>query len=59
MVFGVKIIDGLDQSDAADLKQVVHVLAAANEFLNHGQHQPEISGNELLACVGVAVLCGG
>ena len=57
VVFGVKIIDGLDQADAADLKQVVHVLTAADEFLDHGQHQPEVAGNELLACVSVAVLC--
>ena len=46
-----------DQTDAADLKQIVHVLAAADEFLDHGQHQPEVAGNELLACVSVAVLC--
>ena len=57
MVFGVEIIDGLDQTDAADLKQVVYVFTAADEFLDHGQHQPEVAGNELLACVGVAVLC--
>ena len=57
MVFGVKMIDGLDQTDAADLKQVVYVFTAADEFLDHGQHQPEVAGNELLACVSVAVLC--
>lgn len=57
MVFGVKIVDCLDQTDAADLKQIVHVLAAADEFLDHGQHQPEVAGNELLARVSVAVLC--
>ena len=57
VVFGVKIVDGLDQTDAADLKQIVHVLAAADEFLDYGQHQPEVAGNELLARVSVAVLC--
>lgn len=57
MVLRVEIVDGLDQPDTADLKQVVRTLAAAGEFLDHGQHQPEVSCDELLARVTVAVLC--
>ena len=57
MVLRVEIVDSLDQPDTADLKQVVRTLAAAGEFLDHGQHQPEVSRDELLARVTVAVLC--
>ena len=38
----VEVVDGLDEPDAAHLKQVVHVLAPAREPLDHRQHQPQI-----------------
>ena len=31
----VKVIDGLDQADASDLKQVVHIFIAAGKPLDH------------------------
>ena len=36
----------LDKPDAAHLEQIVHALAAAGEFLDHGQHQPEIARDQ-------------
>ena len=44
----IKIVDGLHKSDAADLKQIVHILASPREALDHGQHQAQISLNHLL-----------
>ncbi len=49
MVFQIEMIDGLDQSDAADLEQIIHILAASGEFLDHGQNQPQIAADELVA----------
>ena len=45
----VKGVDGLDEADHADLKEVVHVFAAAGEALHHREHEPEVAGYELLA----------
>ena len=39
----VKVVDGLDKTDAPHLKQIVGVLAPAAEPLDHRQHQPEIA----------------
>ena len=51
----VEIVDGLDQPDAADLKEVVRVFAAACKALNDAEHQPEIAVNQLVARGLIAV----
>lgn len=50
----IEIVHGLDEADAADLKQIVHVFAASGKALDHGQDEAEISGDELLPGGGVA-----
>ena len=45
----VKIGDGLQKADAADLKQVVRVLPAAEKALDDRQHEAEIPLDEALA----------
>ena len=44
----VKVVNGLDQPDAAHLEQVVHILPPAGKLLDHRQHQPEVAGDQLL-----------
>ena len=44
----VKVVDGLDKTDAPHLKQIVGVLAPAAEPLDHRQHQPEIAPDQPL-----------
>jgi len=41
----VKVVDGLDEPDTAHLEQIIHVLAPAEEFLDHGEGEAQISGN--------------
>jgi len=53
----VKVVDGLDETHAADLEEVVHVLAASGEFLDDGENEAEVPGDQLFAGGGVAVLC--
>ena len=50
----VKVVDGLDEPDAAHLKQVVEVLAPLGEPLHHAEHQPQVALDHLLAGGGVA-----
>ena len=45
---GVEVVDGLDESDAPHLEQIVGVLPPIGKFLDHRQHQPQVAGNELL-----------
>lgn len=54
-VGGVKVVDGLDQPDTADLEQVIDVLAPAGEAVDDGQHQTQIALNEPLPRLTVAV----
>ena len=53
---GVKIGDGLQKPDAADLKQIVRVLAPAQKPLHHRQNQLEISLHEPAACLHIPLL---
>ena len=50
----VKIVQGLDQTDTADLKQVVHILASVLEFLYDAEHQPQIARDKLLSQAGIS-----
>lgn len=34
---GIKIVDGLDQADAADLKQIVNIFVAGRKAFDHAQ----------------------
>ena len=52
----VEVVDGFDEPDAADLKQVVDVLAPPEKALDDRQHQPEIAADELLTRGAVALL---
>ena len=52
----IKIVDGFDQTDAADLKQIVHRLAASVEALDDREHQTEISTDEFFPRCGIAVV---
>ena len=54
LVAWVEIIDGLDEPDAAHLKQVVEVLAPLGEPLHHAEHQPQVALDHLLPRGGVA-----
>ncbi len=47
----VKIVDSLDEANAPHLEQIVRVLPAAAEPLDHAEHQPQIAGNQLFSCV--------
>mgnify|MGYP003379433058 CR=1 FL=1 len=49
----VKIVQGLDQTDTAHLKQVVHILASVLEFLYDAEHQPQIARDKLLSQAGI------
>ena len=48
VIFQVKMVDGLDETDTADLKQIVHILAAPDEFLEDGEHEPQIAAYQLV-----------
>ena len=52
----IKIINCLNQSDTAHLKQVVHILAPAQELLDHGENQPEVPGDQFLSGVHISLL---
>ena len=52
----VEAVDRLDQSDAADLRQVVELLAAARVALGKAAHEADVALDQLLACVDVAAL---
>ena len=41
------MIDGLDQPDAPNLKQVVQIFAALGEPLHHAEHQPQVAFHHL------------
>ena len=38
----VEAVHGLDEPDAADLKQIVHALAAPGKLLDYRQNQPQV-----------------
>ena len=52
----VKIINGLDQADAADLEQIVSIFPPAHEFLNDRQHQAQVAFDQFLAGLLIAFL---
>ena len=39
----IKIVDGFDEADAADLKEIVHVFVVSRETLDHAQDKAQIS----------------
>ena len=45
----IKIVEGLDQSDTANLKQIIRIFSAVGESLDHAEYQSEISLNKLVA----------
>ena len=51
----IEIVDGLDQADAAHLKQVVEILAAVDKALDNAQHQTQVSADELVARLHIAL----
>lgn len=53
LLFRVEVGDGLNEADTAHLKQIVGVLAPLVKALNHGQHQPQVALNQLLAGVRI------
>ena len=55
----VKVVKRLDQPDTANLEQVIHVLRAVVEALEHAEHQPQVAANELLARGHVAAMTRG
>ena len=55
VLIDIKPVDGLDEADAAYLKKIVHILAAAQKALNHRQHQPQIAADQLLPRVLIAI----
>ena len=44
--FHVEIVNGFDQTDAADLKQVVHIFITGGKPLDDAKNQPQIPFNE-------------
>ena len=55
----IKAVNGFDKPDTADLKQVVHALAASGKLLYDRQHEAQISVYELVARGHIARLRGG
>ena len=51
----IEIINGFDEAHTAYLKQVVRVFTASGEPLDDGQHQPQVSLDELTAGLLVAL----
>ena len=49
MRLGVEVVDGLDKTDAPDLKEIVDVLPAGGKALDDGQHEPQIARDQLFA----------
>ena len=52
----IKIIDSLDQADASNLKQIVHLFAAVLEPLHDGKDESQIAVNELLPSIVITGL---
>ena len=52
----IKIVEGLDQSDTANLKQIIRIFSAVGESLDHAEYQSEISLNKLVACLLISRL---
>ena len=48
LLIGVKIHDGLHETDAAHLKKVIRAFAPLVKALDYGQHQPQIALNQLI-----------
>ena len=46
---GVKVVNGLDQSDTAYLEQIVHIFIAVGKPFDHAEHQPQVSFDILLS----------
>ena len=44
----IKVVDGLDKTNAAYLKKIIGVFAAAAEFLYDRQHQTKIAFDQKL-----------
>ena len=56
---GIEIVQGLDESNTADLKQIVDIFPAVVKALENAQHKTEISVYELMPCLLVALLDPG
>ena len=50
----IKVIDRFHESDAADLKQIVHILVMIVKPLDHGENKAQISFNISLSCGFIA-----
>ena len=48
LLIGVKIHDGLHETDAAHLKKVIRAFAPLVKALDYGQHQPQIAFDQLI-----------
>ena len=55
----VKVIYGLDETDAALLQEIVHVLAAVVKALDHAENQPKVALDQLPPGVVVALVGPG
>ena len=55
LVAGVEVVDGFNESDTADLKEVVRVFSAACKTLNDAENETQIALNQLFSCSFVSV----
>ena len=46
----VKIVDGFDQTDHADLEQIINIFPSAGKALDHAEHQPQVAVDQLVPC---------
>ena len=53
------MIERLNQPDAADLKQIIHIFSAVMESLQHAEHEPQIAPDEFLPRLQIAAVDEG
>ena len=53
------MIERFNQTDAADLKQIIHIFSAMMESLKHAENKAQIAPNKLLACLQIAAVNEG
>ena len=51
----IKVVNGFDQSDTADLEQVVQVLFPVHKALHDAEHQFQVAADQLLPGAHIAV----
>lgn len=52
----IKVINGFDQTDAADLKKIIDIFIAVIETLNDAENQAEISFDICVSCFFITLL---